>query len=60
VETLFKKIRDEFRKTIEKDRKVEQLNKERGHMMNMSKNSQKLPGGVVIRNDLSLRSLKED
>ena len=61
TEQLFTKIRDNSGETLEEERKIEQLRTiEQGPAMSMCRNLKRLPGGAAMREELSLKSLRED
>ena len=62
AEQLFAKIRNDFGETSEEERKIEQLRtiEQGGPATSMCKNSKRLPEGVAMRENPSLKSLKED
>jgi len=59
VEQLFTKIRNDFGETLEEEKKIEQLSKERGPAISIYRNSKRLPGGVAMREDPSLKNSRE-
>ena len=63
VEQLFTKIRNDFGKTLEEERKIEQLRtiEQGGRIcMNMCRNSKRSSGGAAMREDPSLKNLNKD
>ena len=63
TEQLFTKIRDNFGETSKEERKIEQLeqlSKGEGPVTSMCRNSKRSPGGVAMREDPLLKSLRED
>jgi len=63
AEQQFTKIRNDFGKMLEEKRKIEQLRiieQREEPAMSTCRNSKRLPGGVAMRKDLSLKSSKED
>jgi len=60
VEQLFTKIRDNFGETLEEEREIKQLSKGEGPATSIYRNLKRSPGGAVIREDLSLKNLRED
>ena len=59
VEQLFIEIRNDFGKTSEEEKKIEQSSKEGKPAMSMYRNSKRLPEGVAMREDPSSKNLKE-
>ena len=63
TEKLFTKIRDDFGETLEEERKIEQLRTIKqggGPATSICRNLKRSQEGVAMREDLSLKSLRED
>jgi len=63
IEQLFTKIKDDFGKTLEEERKIEQLRTIKqggGPATSICRNLKRSPGRAAMREDPSLKSLRED